>query len=288
MHSLAERPGPESGSRTGVAPVSIFIPLSHPALNVSGARWRLRKTCCGQYQRPARRLSYSTGRAFTLIELLVVIAIIAILAALLLPALASAKERAKRAACKSNLHQCLLAIHMYGMDNNDRVPSGRENQNAWHAIRVSSATWTNLVQYSGNERILDCPNFLFNPAFLGRFNQQYGFLIGYQYLGDAVPPGQAQYPWISPTRVSQSGTNTILADANHWGTDGLKSAPHTKSGTIKESGSSYTRSLPGRTAADVGAEGGNVGMLDGAAVWKPLKQMATNQASSYVYYYGNW
>jgi prepilin-type N-terminal cleavage/methylation domain-containing protein len=235
-----------------------------------------------------RRFIREALRAFTLIELLVVIAIIAILAAMLLPVLASAKEKGKRAACKSNIRQCILAIHMYGMDFQDKVPSGRENANQWHSVRVSNNTWTNLVRYSGNERILDCPNFRFNTNFLGRFNPSWGFLIGYQYLGDAVPPGAPQYPWISPTRLSQGGTNTILVDANHWGDDGLKAAPHTKGGTILERDSSFTKSLRGITAADVGAQGGNIGALDGSVIWKTMKQMRTNQASSYVYYWGNW
>jgi prepilin-type N-terminal cleavage/methylation domain-containing protein/prepilin-type processing-associated H-X9-DG protein len=110
---------------------------------------------------PGSRTSRSRLWAFTLIELLVVIAIIAILAAMLLPALASAKAKAQRVNCVSNLKQWSLASGIYATDNNDGIP--RDGMNATPGIYPGSGpdgtpndlnAWFNLYPQNVAERRL--------------------------------------------------------------------------------------------------------------------------------------
>ncbi len=226
-------------------------------------------------------------RAFTLVELLAVITILVILAGLLLPTLVGAKEKARRAACKDHLRQFLLGAHMYANDNFGGLPSGlseNENERDEHIPVVSAVTRRHLIQYTGNARLLECPNLMrpFNTQ-QGWYYQEYGFVLGYNYLGGhgGTPWAAAENysKWVSPQTVNDDGALTLVTDINDWSPAyGKAFAPHGNHGPVIRD-DSLGNNTGVASSQGIGAAGGNVGLLDGSVNWKSIRQMQNHPGS---------
>ena len=127
------------------------------------------------------------ARAFTLIELLVVIAIIAILAAMLLPALASAKQRAWTITCNSNLHQISLGLALYADDARGFYPeSGGDIP--WNNVYPDAPTnsWMQQIfRNVGTTNVYHCPaNKLLQQTNQSAFNYFNGVRAAYVAAND--------------------------------------------------------------------------------------------------------
>jgi len=223
--------------------------------------------------------------AFTLIELLVIIAVIALLTAILIPSLAIAKERARRVVCSKNVNQFIVGCLMYAEDYDEDLPSGQSEASSQdeHTPVMNREVGDTLVEMLGNHEVMKCP--WLNEPFDGDkwwHYDGYGYVLGYNYLGghDGTPwdiPTDPEWEdWESPQTNLEPGEMILVAELNASSGDDRTFAPHGKRGPINKY---HKQGTGGMTPQEVGAVGGNIGLMDGSVSWKKIETMKFHRGS---------